>query len=62
VGGAGDAFLAGLAYSWMEDWSIDQTVQFALAAADITLSHAATNNPSLSISTINQLLELQHAG
>ena len=62
VGGAGDAFLAALAYSWMEDWRIEETVQFALAAADTTLSHAASNNPSLSIDTVNQILELQHAG
>lgn len=62
VGGAGDAFLAGLAYCWMENTPIEETVQFALATADLTLSHAATNNPALSVAAVNQIMELQHAG
>jgi pseudouridine kinase len=62
TGGAGDAFLAGLAYAWLENWPIDDSVLFALAAADITLSHAATVSPALSLAAINRTVEeAQHA-
>jgi len=62
AGGAGDAFLAGLAFAWLEDWPLSESVQFALAAADITLSHAATSSPALSLAAINRVMEAQHAG
>ncbi len=61
AGGAGDAFLAGLAYAWLQDWSLQESVQFALAAADITLSHKATSSPALSLAAVNQLMETQRA-
>ena len=62
AGGAGDAFLAGLAYAWLEDYSLDDSVLFALAAADITLSHSATSSPALSLAAINEFLETHSAG
>jgi len=61
AGGAGDAFLAGLAYSWLQEWPLEDSLQFALAAADITLSHEATSSPALSVAAVNQLLETQRA-
>ena len=61
AGGAGDAFLAGLAYAWLENWPLEESTQFALAAADITLSHRATSSPALSLAAVNQLLETQGA-
>jgi len=57
AGGAGDAFLAGLAYTWLEDWPIEKSVKFALAAADITLSHAATSSPALSLAAVTRAME-----
>ena len=57
AGGAGDAFLAGLAYAWLQDLDLDDSLQFALTAADITLSHAATSSPSLSLAAINRSME-----
>jgi len=62
AGGAGDAFLAGLAYAWLENYSLEESVRFALAAADITLSHPATSSPALSLAAVNQVMELQRAG
>ena len=62
AGGAGDAFLAGLAYAWLQDWGLEKSVQFALAAADITLSHPATSSPALSLPAVNKILELHNAG
>jgi pseudouridine kinase len=60
TGGAGDAFLAGLAYSWLEELTLDDSVQFALAAAAIAVEHAATNNPSLSVAAVASALD-KHA-
>jgi pseudouridine kinase len=59
AGGAGDAFLAGLAFAWLKDFDMDNTLRFALAAADITLSHTATSSPSLSLAAINRAMEAQ---
>tara|TARA_B110000438_G_scaffold295975_1_gene339919 strand:- start:79 stop:1176 length:1098 start_codon:yes stop_codon:yes gene_type:complete len=61
AGGAGDAFLAGLAYSWLEDWTLQESVQFSMAAADVTLSHAGTSNPALSLGLVQCAMETQHA-
>jgi len=57
AGGAGDAFLAGLAYAWLEDWPLSKTLKFALAAADTTLSHSATSSPALSLAAVNHAME-----
>lgn len=59
--GAGDAFLAGIAYSWFQQWSIESSVDFALAAAQITLQSDTTCSPALSVTAITQKLEQQHA-
>jgi pseudouridine kinase len=61
AGGAGDAFLAGLAYAWLEDWPLQESVQFSMAAADITLSHSGTCNPALSLGLVQRAMETQHA-
>jgi pseudouridine kinase len=61
AGGAGDAFHAGLAYAWLEDWDLQESVQFSLAAADITLAHSGTSNPALSLGLVQRAMETQHA-
>jgi len=60
--GAGDAFLAGVAYSWLQQWSIQQSVDFALAVAHITVQSHTTCSPALSLAAIDQVLEKQSAG
>ena len=57
--GAGDAFLAGLAYAWLHDWSLDRSVHFAMAAAQVTVSDRATSSPALSLEAVQQVLESQ---
>ena len=57
AGGAGDAFLAGLAYSWIKKWSLEKSVRFGLAAASITMTHKMTNNPDLSLAAVNRVIE-----
>lgn len=55
--GAGDAFLAGLAHSYLKQWSIEQATQFAIAAAAIALNHVATINPNMSEISVNRILK-----
>lgn len=62
AGGAGDAFLAGLAYAWLEDWPLAETLPFALTAADLTVSDAATSSSAINLAAINEALESRHAG
>lgn len=59
--GAGDAFLAGLAYGWLNDLALPAAVRFGMAAAEITLSHASTSSPVLSVAAVNRSLETQRA-
>lgn len=61
AGGAGDAFLAGIAYAWLKDWSLTKSVHFALAAAEVTLSDNASSSPALSLAAVNRVYEVQHA-
>lgn len=61
AGGAGDAFLAGLAYAWLKEQDLKATLRFALAAADLTLSDPATSSPSLSLAAVNKVLEARDA-
>lgn len=55
--GAGDAFLAGLAHSWIQQWPALQSTRFAMAAAVVALSHIATINPNMSEISINRILK-----
>ena len=59
--GAGDAFMAGLAYAWLNDWPPERTLRFASAAAEVTLAHVSAINPSLSAETVERLSEERHA-
>lgn len=55
--GAGDAFMAGLAHAFMQDWSVNETSRFASAAASVALSGLATINPAMSEETIRHILK-----
>lgn len=52
--GAGDAFVAGLAYAWLQQWPLDKSVRFAICAATVALSHRSTINPAMSTATVEQ--------
>jgi pseudouridine kinase len=59
--GAGDALLAGLAYGWLEDWSLEESLRFGMAAAELTLAHPATVNPDISLMAVQRIREQTHA-
>jgi pseudouridine kinase len=56
--GAGDAFLAALVYSRLQDWPLDGTLQFAGAAAHITVADRSPSSPALSLTAIERALKL----
>ena len=50
--GAGDAFMAGLAYGHYHKMEIEETAKLAIAASIIAISHENTINPNMSIQNI----------
>lgn len=59
--GAGDAFAAGIAYAWLQQWPIDKSVRFAISAATVALSHRSTINPGMSAAAVSQIYAKQYA-
>ncbi|WP_215782413.1 MULTISPECIES: PfkB family carbohydrate kinase [unclassified Paludibacterium] len=53
--GAGDALMAGLAWGWLQELTLAETLPLAQACAALTLSCAATNNPTLSLAAVQHL-------
>ena len=56
--GAGDAFLAALAYARLQNWPLDGTLQFAGAAAELTVADRSPSSPALSLTAIERVLKL----
>jgi pseudouridine kinase len=59
--GAGDAFVAGMAYSWLRQWPLVKSVRFAMSAANVALSHRSTINPGMSTAAVNRIYAAQYA-
>ncbi|MEG0132811.1 MAG: PfkB family carbohydrate kinase [Clostridium sp.] len=55
--GAGDAFVAGLVYSSMNDYNIQQTLEFATTCSALAISHKDTINPNISLENINKKMK-----
>lgn len=55
--GAGDAFMAGLVYGYLNDFKIEESTKFASAAAVLALSHENTINPMMSLEGINKIIK-----
>lgn len=55
--GAGDAFVAGLAYGSLFDYTIEDKVQFALGCSLMTLGWEDTINPNICTENVNKLLK-----
>ncbi|MCT4619353.1 MAG: carbohydrate kinase family protein [Marinisporobacter sp.] len=54
VTGAGDAFVAGLGYGYMNNLSLEETIKFAMAMSIVTISHEAANHPDLNEKMIQE--------
>ncbi len=55
--GAGDAFMAGLAYSFLAAWPLKKTIGFAQTTALLTLQHDQSVNPDLNTDLILNRME-----
>jgi pseudouridine kinase len=55
--GAGDAFVAGLAYSHFKNIDIETSTKIAIAASVMAISHEDTINPNINIKNINNLIK-----
>ena len=60
--GAGDAFVAGIAYAWLQQWPLLRAVRFAIAAANVALAHRSTINPGMSAAAVNRIYAARYAG
>lgn len=57
VTGAGDAFMAGLVYSYLNDLSLKESAKFSMAASLLAISHENTINPNMSVSNIQKMIK-----
>lgn len=55
VTGAGDSFVAGLGYGYMNDLSMLDSVKFAVTMANLTISHEDTIHPDMSFDSIHAM-------
>ncbi len=55
AGGAGDAFLAGLTYASLQEWSLEESVQFGMAAANVTILDDDSSSTALSYASVNRV-------
>jgi pseudouridine kinase len=60
--GGGDAFLASYIFARMEKKSVDEAVEFAIAAAVCTITSVHTVNPSLCVKLIEETIETLEIG
>lgn len=56
VTGAGDSFVGGLGYGYMNNLSLKDTVKYAIAMSLVTISHEETINPAMSEEYVNEFL------
>ncbi len=56
VTGAGDAFVAGIGYGYLNDTNIKETVKIAITLANITISHEETIHPGLNFKLVEQVM------
>ncbi|MBD7913727.1 carbohydrate kinase family protein [Clostridium sp. Sa3CUN1] len=57
VTGAGDSFVAGVGYGYMNNLSIKDTVKYAIAMSTVTIIHEETINPSMSEDFIKEFIK-----
>lgn len=55
--GAGDAFVSGLVYSYIKDYSIEDTINFAMGCSKMAISHENTINPNINLENVNSILK-----
>ena len=56
VTGAGDSFVAGIGYGYMNNLSIKDTLKYSMAMSIITITHEETINPAMSNELVNDFI------
>ena len=56
VTGAGDSFVAGIGYGYMNNLNIKDTIKYAVAMSIITITHEETINPKMSHELVKDLV------
>lgn len=57
VTGAGDSFVAGVGYGYMNNLSMKDTVKYAIAMSIVTITHEETINPNMSEEFVNEFMK-----
>ncbi|MCT4594981.1 MAG: carbohydrate kinase family protein [Anaeromicrobium sp.] len=57
VTGAGDSFVAGLGYGYMNNMDIVKTIKFSVAMSIITISHEETIHPKMCYEYVNKYMD-----
>ena len=57
VTGAGDSFIAGLAYGYMNKLNTIDAMKFAISTSLLTISHERTIHPELSIQKVKEIMQ-----
>lgn len=57
VTGAGDSFVAGLGYGYMNQLTLHDTIKFAIGTSLLTISHESTIHPDMSVETVQALID-----
>ncbi|MDF2545497.1 MAG: winged helix-turn-helix transcriptional regulator [Anaerosolibacter sp.] len=55
--GAGDAFMAGLVFGFLQKYTLDQSARFATAASIFALSHKDTIHPMMSAKNVQNIMK-----
>ncbi|WP_304406708.1 PfkB family carbohydrate kinase, partial [uncultured Clostridium sp.] len=56
VTGAGDSFVAGIGYGYMNNLNIKDTLKYSVAMSIITITHEETINPKMSHELVKDLI------
>ncbi|MCY6353766.1 carbohydrate kinase family protein [Clostridium sp. ZS2-4] len=57
VTGAGDSFVAGVGFGYMNNLSLEETVKFSVAMSIVTISHEDTIHPDMSYELIEETIK-----
>lgn len=57
VTGAGDSFVSGMGYGYLNNLSVEDTVKFAIAMSVLTIAHEQTIHPDMCLDKIKQIVD-----
>lgn len=58
--GAGDAFMGGLVYAFLQKMPVEEALPFAVAASRMAIAHQHTINPNISAENVRAVMEADH--